>query len=358
MILVWTLAAFVLPPAQAAAWKAIEPGLRLTFPADHGSHPAYRSEWWYVTGHLADEDGAHFGFQFTLFRSGIEPGEPRAGESPLRARQVYAAHLALTDVRAGETRFAERLRRASPLARAASHELDLALEGWTLARAPDDVLRLAADDPEKGFGFTLELRPTKPLVLHGESGISRKGADAANASAYSSWTRLAASGELRLDGGRLGVTGSAWFDHEFGSGFLEPGTEGWDWFALQLDDGRELMLFTLRNEGGEPTPASAATLVALDGSARALGRADFTLAAQSSWKSPRSGASYPARWTIAIPAEKLQLELVPLVPDCELASPGSTGVTYWEGPVDVRGSARGRGYAELTGYAGSMAGRF
>jgi predicted secreted hydrolase len=338
-------------------WKRIEPGLALGFPDDHGAHPEYKTEWWYLTGHLEDEDGARFGFQFTVFRRGLDPRAPREGEPALRARELYAGHLALTDVARGETRFAERLRSSSPLARAASGELDLALEDWTFVRRDGDELALSASDPARAFGIELALRPEKPLVLHGQGGYSKKGGEPGNASAYVSWTRLALEGTLRLDGANRTVHGSAWYDHEFGSSVLSEGVVGWDWFALQLDDGRDLMLFVLRDESGAPAEASAGTLVARDGSTRALAQGAFTLRPLATWKSPRSGASYPSRWTLAIPAEALELELAPLVPDCELAS-SSTRVTYWEGPLGVHGSATGRGYAELTGYAGSLAGRF
>jgi predicted secreted hydrolase len=345
-------------PAQAPSWKSVEPGLVLAFPADHGAHREHQTEWWYLSGHLEDDSGARFGFQFTVFRRGLEPERPRPDESPLFAREVFAGHLALTDVARGETRFAQRRQRASPLARAAEGDLEVVLEDWSLARGEGDALALAAADPGRAFGLELALRPEKPLVLHGERGYSHKGGAPGNASAYASWTRLALAGRLRLDGAEHGVRGAAWFDHEFGSSVLPAGVVGWDWFALQLDDGRELMLFVLRDEGGGPAAASAATLVARDGAARALGRNEFTLRPEATWRSPRSGASYPARWTLAVPSAGLALELLPLVADCELGGESSTGVTYWEGPLEVRGSAGGRGYAELTGYADSLAGRF
>jgi len=351
--------AFAFVP-QGDGWKRVEPGIALVFPADHGPHPEYRTEWWYLTGHLEDERGARFGFQFTVFRRGLEAGPVPADASPLRAHEVYAGHLVLTDVAGNETRFAERMRRAGPLAGASASELDVRLDDWSLVRSgtgSEEELALAAADPARGFGLALTLHPEKPLVRHGEGGYSSKGADPGNASAYVSWPRLAVTGRLALDGAEHTVLGSAWYDHEFGSSVLAGGAVGWDWFALQLDDGRELMLFTLRDAAGAP-PASAGTLVALDGTPRALHRADFTLRPSSTWKSARTAATYPAGWTISIPGEALELTLTPLVPDCELVSDGSTRVSYWEGPVSVTGSSTGRGYAELTGYAGSMAGRF
>jgi len=357
----WTsalLAGLVLALAQGDGWKRVEPGLELVFPADHGAHPEHRTEWWYVTGQLADESGARFGFQFTIFRRGLQPGAPTGEESALHARELYAGHLALSDVARGETRFAERLARSSPLARAAVGELDVRLDDWSLVRGADDALLLRASDPVRGFGFDFALRPAKPLVLHGVRGYSHKGGASGNASAYVSWPRLALGGTLVLDGKSLTVSGTAWFDHEFGSSVLPEGVAGWDWFGLQLDDGRELMLFVLRDAHGAPVEASAATLVEKDGAPRALRREDFTLAATARWTSPHTGAVYPARWTITVPSAALALEVAPLVADCELFVPSSTRIAYYEGPVAVTGSVTGRGYGELTGYAGSLAGRF
>lgn len=347
-----------LSSAQAdQGWRRVEPGLVLAFPRDHGAHLDTRTEWWYLTGELDDEAGARFGFQFTVFRRGLEPGAGAPGESPLRARHVYAGHLALTDVGAQRTRFAQRLARSSPIARAAEGKLELVLEDWELA-GDERGLALAAADPAQGFGLALTLVPEKPLVRHGIDGYSAKGGEPGNASAYVSWTRLAARGTLTLDGRALSVRGGAWFDHEFGSSVLEPGTVGWDWFGLRLDDGRELMGFVLRDEHGGVRAASAGTLVERDGTARALTVGDFTLTNESHWTSPHTSGRYPAECTLRVPAHGLELRLRPLVADCELRDAGATGVVYWEGPVEVTGSVGGRGYVERTGYAGSLAGRF
>jgi predicted secreted hydrolase len=342
---------------QTPAFESVAPDLVLTYPRDHGAHEATQTEWWYITGHLSDERGATFGFQFTIFRRGLEPGPLPDLASPLRARQVYAGHLALTDVTRGTTRFAERARRASPLAGAAADRLDVRIDDWSLVQRPDETLALIAADLALGFGFDFTLRPQKPLVFHGERGYSKKGSAPGNASAYVSWPRLTLEGRLRLDEGERTVRGTAWFDHEFGTSALEPGIVGWDWFWAQLDDGSEVMLFTLRDAQGGIHPASAGTRVDRAGQATVLRREDFVLRPSTTWKSPRTGASYPAVWTLTIPSAKLELDLAPLVPDCELIS-RTTGVVYWEGPIAVRGSSTGRGYAELTGYSGSLAGRF
>ncbi len=346
---------FAAAAAPAQDWARIEPGLELAFPADHGAHPAYRTEWWYATGQVESAEGERFGFQFTVFRQGLDPRPPAPGDSPLRAREALAAHLVVTDVQRGRTVFAERLRRAGALASAAEGELELAVEDWAFSRSAGDRLTIKARDPAREIGLELALVPSKPLVLHGERGISAKGGGPGNASAYASWTRLETSGRLWIDGVDETVRGEAWFDHEFGSSVLGEAV-GWDWFGLQLDDGRELMLFRLIDAAGAIT-AAAGTLVARDGGTRALAREDFAVESTARWTSPRSGASYPARWTVSVPGAALSLEVAPLVADCELETP-STGTIYWEGPVAVNGGVSGRGYVELTGRAGSMAGRF
>ena len=344
--------------AHAQEWERVLPGAQLSFPGDHGAHPDYRIEWWYVTGQVESTAGRRFGFQFTIFRRGLQPGRGGPEESPLRARQVFAGHLAVTDIVNGRTLFAERLRRAgTPLARAGRADLDLVLEDWSMRRDDDGRPLLSAGDATQAIGLELELVPRKPLVLHGQDGYSSKGGEAGNASAYVSWTRLATRGRLEVGGKEIEVSGEAWFDHEYGTSVLEESVVGWDWFGLQLDDGRELMLFLLRGEDGTPGAASAGTLIDVDGTATSLAANDFRIEVDASWTSPRSGATYPARWTLSIPSVELQLQVVPFVADSELGTTSSTGVAYWEGPVGIQGTVRGRGYAELTGYAGSMQGR-
>jgi len=351
------LALFAALSSGDESWRRIGPALELSFPRDHGAHPEFRTEWWYVTGQLEDEGGELLGFQLTFFRSGLEPGAPAPQASDLRAREVWAAHLALTDVRGGRTHFAERLRRgSSALVRAEQNDLELELEDWSLARTKDGQLRLRAADPAAGIGLALELEPTKPLVRHGRGGVSPKGDEPGNASAYLSWTRLEAKGRVELDGRSRSVAGEAWLDHEWGSSQLGAGVVGWDWFGLQLEGGRELMIYSLRTEAGSAHPASAGTLVAADGSTRHLTREEIRIEVDATWPSPRSGATYPARWSVHVEPD-LHLSIVPLVADCELVTEGSTGVTYWEGPVQVSGSDTGRGYVELVGYAHDMRGR-
>ncbi|MDD5564913.1 MAG: lipocalin-like domain-containing protein [Thermoanaerobaculaceae bacterium] len=355
-----TLALLLAAPALAAAvWQTVNTPPALQFPRDHGAHPAFQTEWWYVTGELADASGRHYGFQLTFFRQGLEPGPSRPGGSALRARQVLAANLAVADIAAGRTRFAERVRRiGSGLAAAAEGDLDVVLDDWGMRRSPDGTVTLAAADRDAAIGLHLELAGSRRLVLEGDAGLSRKGPGAGNASVYVSDPRMAARGTIEIGGDSVKVNGEAWFDHEWGTSQLGPGVVGWDWLGLRLADGRALMLYRLRRADGRAAPESAGTLVARDGSTRRLAAGDFTFAPLTWWASPRTGARYPARVRVTVPAAGLDVEVRPEVADAELDARRSTGTIYWEGPVAVTGSVTGDGYAEFTGYASSLAGRF
>lgn len=339
-------------------WRRVEGPPVLSFPADHGPHPGFRSEWWYVTGVVRDTHGQERGFQLTFFRQGLEPGPLGPGQSDLRARQVLAAHLAVADVPAGRFLTAQRLRRADDLlAGWRGDGLDLWLEGWRLRLDPEGVLHLGADDRDAGIALDLSLEPTRPLVLQGADGFSAKGPEPGNASVYLSWTRLATRGTLTVGGRTLEVTGTSWMDHEWGTSQLGPGVVGWDWFSLRLADGRDLVVYRLRRADGTTDPFSSGTLVSADGSTRRLAADDVVLEPRSTWTSPKTGAVYPVHWHLAVPSAGISLDLTPLLKGAEVDGRASTGVAYWEGPVDASGSVRGEGYVELTGYAGGLAGR-
>ncbi|MBI5363981.1 MAG: carotenoid 1,2-hydratase [Planctomycetes bacterium] len=340
------------PIAPSDAWRIVLAPVELVFPRDHGAHDDYQTEWWYATGELASDDGARFGVQLTLFRQGLAPGPLPPGASPLRAREGFAGHLAIVDLATGRLALAERSRRGVPgLAEASSTTLDARLDGWTMRLDERGVLLLDAADRARGMKLALELTPEKPLVLHGEGGVSAKGGADGKASVYASWTRMRARGTLATEGREHRVEGAAWFDHEYGTTQLGAGVVGWDWFGLRLDDGRELMVYRLRRADGSAEPASGATLVAKDGSSRSIPLSRFAFEARSTWTSPRTDAVYPSSWRVACPEEGLDLVITPRAQDCELDTRASTGVVYWEGPVAVTGSVMGGGYAELTGYA-------
>ena len=332
-----------------------------TFPRDHGPHPGFRTEWWYWTGLLegTDREGRtrRFGFQLTFFRRALTP-QPVVRVSAWGAHEVYMAHFALTDIDGGRFHAADRWGRAAlDVAGATGGPVRVWVGDWTADGAPPAGLpmRLRASDADVAIDLVLE--SAKPPVLHGDGGLSRKSAEPGNASYYYSLTRMPAAGEVRVGGRAFPVEGLAWMDREWSTSQLGPDQVGWDWFALQLDDGRELMLYRLRQRDGAVDPASAATLVAADGRARALGRADVDVAVLAHWTSPRDGTRYPARWRVRVPDEGLDLVLTPFVADQELV----LAVRYWEGAVRAEGTAAGRplrgtGYVELVGYAGGQAG--
>ena len=324
------------------------------FPRDHGPHPDYRHEWWYLTGNLDGADGRRFGFQATFFRFGlVPPGTPTEDGSAWRGDGLYMAHVAVTDAAAGRLVARERFARpALGLAGSAADPLAVWVEDWRLDGTPGTTFPLRLAVADAGLALDLVLDPRKPVVAQGAGGTSRKGPEAGNATRYYAVTRLDARGTLRLgDGGAREVAGSAWLDREWGSSALAAGVVGWDWFALQLDDGRDLMLYRLRRADGTTDPFSAGSLVAVDGTLVRLGADDFAIAAIGQWRAD-DGVAYPSGWRLRVPAHGLDLAVTPVVADQELR----LSVRYWEGAVDVAGSAGGRGYAELTGYAGTVRG--
>jgi predicted secreted hydrolase len=338
------------PFAPAAA------GYQFSFPKDHGAHPAFRTEWWYYTGHLRTAGGRTFGFELTFFRRAIPPEDVKTLPSRWSITHLYLAHFAVTDVGGRRFRFAEKVSRPG-LGKAGADEgrLRVWIDGWQAASPEGGTAhRLAAQDGDLALSLTLE--PAKPPVIHGTQGISRKGAEPGQASHYYSFTRLQTSGTLTMGKERLDVTGVSWMDHEFGSADLAPETVGWDWFSIQLADQSELMLYRLRRSDGSSDPVSSGTVVGPDGRTRHLALDEFTIETTDFWTSPHSRARYPARWRISIPSLDLSLDVVPLLADQELRTSRSTQVTYWEGAAAASGtkqgrSAAGHGYVELTGYA-------
>lgn len=346
---------------EAEGFARAEGPRPLDFPADHGPHPDYQTEWWYYTGNLTAADGRHFGYQLTFFRRALQPAEARAErDSSWAADQVYMAHFALTDVGAGRFHAFERLARgAAGLAGAEAPPFQVWLEGWRVEEVASGVYRLRAD--QDGLALDLELVDAKGPVLQGEQGYSQKGPEAGNASIYVSLTRLETSGTVSVPDGQFAVSGLSWMDHEFSTSALSEGQIGWDWFSIQLDDGTELMLYTIRQEDGSVDAFSKGTFVADDGVTTLLRHAagDYQIEVLGTWRSPRTGAVYPARWRVEVPGEALWVEVEAWLADQEL----DVSYAYWEGAVRVRGERNGQpvsgnGYVEMTGYAESMEGQF
>ena len=347
------------PAGSSTGFTRAEGPAPLNFPADHGPHPGYQTEWWYTTGNLETEGGRHFGYQLTFFRRALIPaGKRPARASDWAADQVYMAHLALTDVDGRDHRAQERFARgAAELAGARGEPFAVWLENWRVEATAPDSYRLEA----AGDGLTLDLHLTdlKGPTLQGDGGYSQKGPDPGNASFYYSLTRLQTAGTVIVDGDSFQVSGLSWMDHEFSTSALSAGQVGWDWFSLQLDDGSELMLFQIRRQDGSVDPYSSGTLIAAGGDPLTLGQDDFEVEVLDRWRSPDTGAEYPARWRIVVPTADLTLSLEPYLADQEL----ELSYAYWEGAVRIEGERAGQavggdGYVELTGYAASMAQQF
>ena len=342
---------------SANEWREAEAGYRYEFPRDHAAHEDYGLEWWYYTGNLQARDGRRFGYQLTFFRVGVarRPANP----SRWAVRDLYMTHFAISDIDRRQFHSFDRINRAGPgWAGAATGQYRVWNEDWSARLdAPDHVLSASDGD----YKIDLRLAPAKPEVIHGENGISQKGPSAGNASHYYSLTRLETMGRIVVGGEAFEVNGSSWMDHEFGTSFLEAEASGWDWFSVQLDDGRELMLFEIRRRDGQIDPRSSGTLVDRDGQATPIRFGEFALASSDVWRSPASGAEYPTAWTIDLPRLQLRLATRAAFAEQEMRTPESTGVTYWEGSINVTGTAEGkpvagRGYLEMTGYAGQNMG--
>ncbi|MCC6140396.1 MAG: carotenoid 1,2-hydratase [Nitrospira sp.] len=342
--------------SSSTSFRPTQEGYRYEFPRDHGSHDTFRTEWWYYTGHVETAEGRRFGFELTFFRRGIEPDQVETRPSRWSVDQLYLAHLAITDVTGQRFHFHDRISRAGlGKAGADATHLHVWLDHW-FAESSGQTGQHRLEAKADGVALALTLDPTKPLVIHGERGISKKGAAAGQASHYYSFTHLKTAGTMTIGTETFHVTGTSWMDHEFGSADLSPELVGWDWFSIHLADNRELMIYRLRRSDGSSDQASSGTLVFPDGRTQHLSATDVELTPLTTWTSPASNATYPQQWRVTIPSLNLSLQLTPLLADQELRTGRSTQVTYWEGAVDVTGTEknepiRGQGYIELTGYA-------
>ena len=359
--------------------RATEPDA-IQFPRDLGPHDDYQTEWWYYTGNLRTADGRPFGFQFTIFRRALTPEEGLSADladsadlrgssksaqsaqsadqsSSWRTEQVYLAHFTISDIAADAFYPAERFSRgAAGLAGATADPYRVWLEDWSVEQIAPGQARLRARTGE--VALDLLLTETRPPILHGDGGLSQKGPEPGNASYYYSLIGQQAAGSVTVGGETFDVTGLAWKDHEWSTSALSEGAVGWDWVSLQMDDGGALMLFEIRRADGTREPLSAGTYIAPDGALTHLRQGDWTLEVTDTWTSPTSGGEYPAGWRISVPAVGLELSGRPRMANQAL----NVSTVYWEGAVAFEGTRDGapltaEGYIELTGYAGSMAGR-
>jgi len=347
---------------RGTQWVAASPDWEWSFPSDHWTHRAFRNEWWYFTGQLVsrDEPQRRFGYQFTIFRVGLYPGASGL-DSEWNAANVLMGHASITSKDAAEHRFSEVLYREAPFLAQFNAHPDPVI-AWSLAplgtdgswklRRKGDGFDLEMADRGQGIALELSTTPSRARVFQGPGGFSRKSDEPGAASMYYSYTRMHTRGTLHIDDQSWQVEGVSWMDREFSSNQLTGEQTGWDWFGLRLDDGRDLMLYELRRSDGA-VDYGKGTLVSADGQVRYLAAADWKLRVMATWKSPESGVSYPAEWSVEMPSEQLRLTIRPDVADQENRSRTGIGMTYWEGSVTVYGpdgERSGEGYAELTGY--------
>ena len=333
------------------------PGRKISFPRDHFSHPDFKTEWWYYTGHLETETGKSYGYQATFFRFGLRDRQKQDPENPPLFKDLYMAHFALSDKLSKKFFFRERAARGyGDSAGASTHRYHVWVEDWKVeGKGQSHVIEVR----DRDAALKLVLTSLKPPVLHGDNGLSQKAEGEGRASYYYSLTRLKSEGELEVGGKREKVRGLSWMDHEFASNQLTEDQVGWDWFSIQLGNKTELMLYQIRRKDGSPDPYSSGTLAYENGRTRRLTLRDFRIEVLERWKSPKSGGHYPMRWRVSIPSEEIALEIVPFLPDQELDTRKSTRVTYWEGAVSVNGAygkrpVTGVGYVEMTGYVGRL----
>lgn len=331
-----------------------------SFPRDYGAHPDFQTEWWYYTGNVATAEGRRFGYQLTIFRRALEVVNP-ARLSEWGTNQLYFAHFTISDIQSGTFYDSARYSRgAAGLAGAtadpaASPSVRVWIEDWSMtALSPDAALmRLKAVD--KGVALDVTVHQVKPPTLQGDRGLSAKSLDAGNASYYYSLSRLMTEGTITINGTTYPITGNSWKDHEYSTSVLSKDATGWDWFSLQLDDNRELMLYRIRRRDGSFEPTSDGTLINADGSYEHLTLAQYTIEEGARWTSPRTGAVYPAKWRVVVTpksGDPLTLTITPLMPNQEV---GSGAGIYWEGANQISGTQGGKaingfGYVELTGY--------
>jgi predicted secreted hydrolase len=344
-----TLLAGSLPCSAAEparnVYAQVLPGRPLLFPRDYGSHPQFRTEWWYVTGWLNTQKGERLGFQITFFRT--KPDIDENNPSAFAARQLIVAHCALSDPKHGRLWQDQRIRRAGlGLADAAEGDTHVWIEQWSLKRdAKRYIANIAADE----FSFNLALSETQAVLINGDGGFSRKAPQGQAASYYYSLPHLQVTGAISRQGVASQVTGEAWFDHEWSSEYLDAQATGWDWIGINLNDGGALMAFQIRGSEAQKRWAGG-TYRSADGKMQILEPKDVEFRPTRSWVSPRTGTKYPVEWQVRAGDRKFDLK--PLLDDQENDTRLSTGAIYWEGAVQAYAQAAlaGLGYLELTGY--------
>ncbi|QSR88011.1 carotenoid 1,2-hydratase [Methylacidiphilum caldifontis] len=339
-------------------WAVVDRPWSWVFPRDHGNHPEFQTEWWYFTGNLYGPQQEPFGFQWTLFRQGIFSSQPPR-TTRWALRDIYFAHFALSDIPKKKFYAFEKADRgALKLAGTTIGDMGGWIRGWELKSFGSPKKRFHIYAQEEAVAIDLDLEPLKPPVLHGENGLSRKADQKGAASYYYSFSRLQTEGLIRISNKSWNVKGTSWFDHEFTTNSLGKNEVGWDWFAIQLDSGEELMLYCLRTKDGDFDHNSGGTWIGKE-ETRKLTLNDFIISRTAFWKSPHTGAIYPSGWKIKLLDPSIEIEIKPKMADQELVLNQLGFLAYWEGAVSVKGKkgenpVHGEGYVELTGYAAPL----
>lgn len=349
------------PSYTDEGFRVPQPHTELQFPRDHGSHPDYKIEWWYYTGHLNAKDGRSFGFQATFFRFAAPPDGVIQNDDRFGNSQLYSSQVALTDVDGNHFYFDERLDRNGWDASASEEKLSMRHGPWSLEMSDDgsESMHLRANLRDQAQ-LDLTMRPVQPRVIFGEDGTSRKGEDETARSYYITFPRLATNGSIVVEGETIAVEGEAWMDHEIASQQLSSSLEGWDWTAIQLDDGREIKAYILRQEDGSPSPYSRFIWIDENSKASYLTPDQFSWSRTKWWKSPDTGTDYPT--TVVLEArdpstgQNSQFKLFPKLEQQEVRG-DLNGTYYWEGAcyvLDAADNPIGQAYLELAGYHDSL----
>lgn len=316
---------------------------KFIFPEDSGSHPDFQTEWWYYTGNLTDKDKNNYGFQLTFFRRALSSDKIKR-ESNWQTNQIYFAHFTVTDIKNNKFYFSEKYsREGGGLSGVKINPYNVWLEDWQAKEDNNGYVNLkAANDP---VSIDLKVKSLKPLVLQGNQGLSQK--SAGNASYYYSLSRLDTTGSFYINNQKFDVKGLSWLDREWSTSALSKNQSGWDWFSIQLDDGRELMIYQLRLKDGQIDAYSSGCIIDKAGKLTNLKKDDFKIGVLDNWKSQTTGIKYPSKWKIDIQKYNLSMNIEPFINNQEL----NISFAYWEGAVKVSGNnISGKGYVELTGY--------
>ena len=350
------VAVLLLSSPVTGQYKRAAPGYKYEFPRDHFHHQDFQTEWWYYTGNLTASDGHRFGYELTFFRHGVDRSSESAGTWYIE--DIYLAHLALSDIDGGKFYHSERTNRAGPgIAGVSETEQRIWNGNWSATWREGRQQLQAGEDR---FTVSLLLDPEKPVVIHGENGISQKSAGAGHSSHYISLTRLKTKGRIELAGLKYTVAGAAWMDHEFFTEQLAPDQAGWDWVGVQLNDNTELMLYRMRKKDGSVDPFSSGTFIDKQGHPAHLCSTDFSMTPDGEpWRSPETGAAYPIEWRLTVPKLGLQLTAKTRLKSQEFTSRSGVVPSYWEGAMEFRGArggmqVEGLGYLEMTSYDRSV----